>query len=715
MPFTMRGAFLLSTVFVGCLSQSPWDPSFTLQASAALSQLNLSQKISLVHGHSIFDVPYVGNVPATVLSNLTLPPLNLEDGPSGVADALSFVTAWPNAGTVLASWDRSLFLAFGAAMGAEQYAKGVNVALAPAVNLCRVPWAGRCFEFLGEDPALASAFAESTVNGLQQLPISACVKHAFLNSQETNRNSVSENAPQRVLQELYYPPFRAAVAAGVGFAMCAYNRVNKFYACENNETLLDLKSGMGFRGAVMSDWYATHSAAPAALSGLDMEMPGGFYFSGALEAAVLAGTVPLAHLDAMVLRILTPLFALGLVANPPVPSRNIFSNATSAAHNALALELAESSLVLLKNEGALLPLPITSPALLRYAVFGDEGTVSGHGSGGVTLPYLITPTQGLLAALRAHGAPASASATYYPTLNASAAAAAAAAADVALVVVATTSSEGADRSDLELPAAHNALVAAIAAAQPRTIVVVRAPGAVTLPWLPAVRAVVFEGMAGQESGNSLGRTLVGASNPSGRLTQSWPVSMQDTWLSATPGGAIDPSRWPGTDRGRGFPESDYAEGLLMGWAYYEAVPAARRPAFAFGQGLSYSDFVYSACGLSGSRLSAANASSFVTLTCTLSLGPGSPAGAEVVQVYAGAHAPPPSEGEPLRRLLDFSKVALAPGGGGSSRAVSFSIRAQQFARWAEGGGWQIPLGVFQLDVASSSVLPRASLFVTIVE
>ena len=711
----MRASLLLASAALRLASaQSPWAPSFTAQAAALVAQLTLDQKISLLHGHSIFDVPYVGNVPATALPGSTsLPPLNLEDGPSGVADAVSFVTAFPDAGTVLMSWDRSLFAAFGDAMGAEFHAKGANIALAPAVNLCRVPWGGRNWEYMGEDPVLAAAYAAAFVPAIQSHNLSACVKHLLLNAQETNRNTVSENAAPRVLQELYYAPFRAAVDAGVGFAMCSYNRVNGAYACESNETLAALKAGMGFAGAVMSDWYATHSAAPAALAGLDQEMPGGFYFSDALRAAAASGALPLARLNDMVLRVLTPVLALGLARDPPTPARNILANASSAAHSALARELAAGALVLLKNERGALPL---APAQLRsIAVFGDEGTVSGHGSGSVSLPYLVTPAAGLAAALAALGS--SAAVTYHPpSLPLAQAAAAARAADAAIVVLAVTSSEGADRPDLELPQDQNALAAALAAAQPRTIAIVRAPGACTMPWLPAVPAALFEGMAGQESGNSLAAALLGLRSPEGKLALTFPASVNDTWLSAAPGAPVDPNRWPGTQRGRGFPESDYAEGELMGYRYYEALasaagqPQPQPPLFSFGHGLSYATFLFSNVSVSGGGvLSASNASSSVTLSLRLALAPGSAGGAEVVQVYSAPLAPAPGAGQAVRRLLDFSKVALAAGAAGEAGvAVSFRVAAAALARYSEGSGWRVPVGTFRLDVGSSSADTRAS-------
>jgi len=514
--------------------------------------------------------------------------------------------------------------------------------------------------------------------------------------------------------------------------MCSYNRVNNVYACENNETLWDLKEGMGFRGWVMSDWYATHSTVDSALAGLDQEMPGGFYFSGGLQQAVLSGEVSSARLDDMVSRILTPMYALGLVNDPPTPQRNVFVNVTSPAHNALARQLAERSIVLMKNDAALLPL---DPHVhLKWVVFGDESTVLGEGSGGVTLPYLITPAQGIQAALRAAGS--NATVTFYPpsTVNASTAASLAAAADVACVVVATTSSEGSDRGlYLDLPPLHNELVEAVAVAQKNTVVIARCPGACTMPWLPLVHSLLFEGMPGQESGNSIGATLIGANNPSGKLALSFPNSEKDTWLSTVPGGAVDPARWPGVDLGKGYPESNYSEGLLMGWPWYEA--NNRTPLFAFGHGLSYSTFLWgeaiSVAGFFGEEgrknvlgdtpppppppptLSSSDPLSSLTLHFSLRLAPGSPLGTETVQMYIGRVRGGGEEGRPIvdpkeppRRLLSFQNVSP----GYSSTNISFTVRVGDLARFVEeeedgggvGGAWRVTPGAYRIDVGSSS-------------
>lgn len=664
---------------------SPWA-NYTILAKEIAATMNLSSRISLLHGHSIFDFPYVGNVPAYSggSPNTSLPPLHLEDGPQGVADAMSFVTCFPSAGTVLQSWDESLFFAFGAAMAAEQHAKGVNVVLAPAVNLVRVPWSGRTWEFLGEDPFLAASMARSEVLGIQtNTNVTACVKHLALNSQEFERNSVSETASRRVLWEMYYAPFVAAVDAGVGSAMCSYNRLNKTYACEDATTLSDLKSRMGFQGWVMSDWYATHSALGSALAGLDQEMPGGFYFSDALSAAVQSGSLPSARFADMVERVITPILALGLARDPPTASRNIFTNATTASHNALARTLAEASIVLLRNEKSLLPIDVKNAT--SWAIFGDEGTVVGQGSGGVNLPYLVTPQQGIAAAVNAAGVDAPV--LYLDGRNASAAAMLARKSSVVVVVVGITSSEGTDRVDLSLPSWQNELVAAVVASNPRTIVVVRSPGACLMPWRDSVPAILFELMPGQESGNSIASTILGANNPSGKTTITFPNSMNETWLGD------NSSRYPGVDRGLGFLEVDYGEELLMGYRWYDAMGI--EPLFPFGHGLSYSSFAYSNLAIKG--ILSSNPDSVCNVSFSIDLQPGSPPGTEVAQLYIEF---PNGLGEPPRVLKGFAKVSLTPG---VTAHVSIQLKGKDMFMWDENtDAWRSQAGLYYAVVGSSS-------------
>ena len=511
--------------------------------------------------------------------------------------------------------------------------------------------------------------------GIQSQNISGCVKHYTFNNEETDRSGMSSNVDQRPAKELYFKPFAAAVDAGVGSAMCSYNRVNGTWAvrarrrlaasqrptlrafsivvcaqCEDANALNEIKTAQGFDGFMMSDWGATHSTLPAALNGLDQQMPDNSYFGAALAAAVAAGTLPMSRLDDMVLRMLTPMYALNLFADPPNPAlRNTSSPARTPAHDALARKLAQGSITLLKNNG-LLPVSPEQLTGASVAIFGDTDTVSGGGSGSVVRPYVISPAAGVSTFLNGAAPPPQpgqctqendvdyyqndspstqtsdaagccdacannagcrswtftqgtcymkpdasgrrsapglisgnctsppaplpsgpVNVTYYGTQDATAAASAAAGAALVIMVVATDSSEGSDRAGLGLPAWQDAMVASLAAANPNLVVVARCPGACTMPWAAAVPAILFELLPGQESGNSIANTIFGANNPSGRLPVTFPnpapAGQQyptDTWLSPVGGGPVIPTRFPGTDRGRGFPEVDFDEGLFMG-------------------------------------------------------------------------------------------------------------------------------------------------------
>ncbi len=377
----------------------PWmDASLPPEARARLllEAMTLEEKITLATGDSAgADGGYVGHISA--IPRLGIPELNMKDGPAGVGNGATGVTAFPAPITVAASWDAALMERYGAAMGEEQRGKGVNVHLAPMMNLVRVPRAGRNFEGYGEDPYLAARMAEAAVRGIQSNGIIAVAKHYIGNEQEILRGSISSEIDMRTLHEIYLPPFQAAAEAGVGAIMCAYNRVNGVYACENPITQNDiLKGELGFSGWIMSDWGATHSTVESILGGLDMEMPGGVFFGKSIQGMVENGRISMEQLDRMALRILTTMFRLGLFDRPPVgwPSANV----RSEAHTALARAAAAQGMVLLKNDDGILPLD--GNRIRSIAVFGAAAEVSpivvGVGSAYVNPPYVISPLQGII-------------------------------------------------------------------------------------------------------------------------------------------------------------------------------------------------------------------------------------------------------------------------------------------------------------------------------
>ena len=631
----------------------------TTRTTELLQTLSLDDKLQLVRG---VQADYVGNVAAVA----GLPALTLQDGPAGVA-RFGDVTAFPSPISLAASWDRDLVRRWGAAMAAEERGKGVMIQLGPMMNLVRSPAAGRNFESFGEDPFLSAELSAADVIGMQSQKVVATAKHFVGNEQETNRMEVDSRIDERTLHELYYAPFEAAVGAGAGAVMCSYNRLNGTYACENSASLADLKVGMGFAGFVMSDWGATHSTVAAANAGLDMEMPAGDYFGSQLRDAISAGTVSQARLDDMVTRILGALVRVGVLDD--LPNGNPSSVVTSPEHDALAKEAATAGITLLRNNGVALPLDanVRSIAVLGSAG-GDSPFSVGGGSAQVNTRFVVSPFSAIQAL-----APSSVSVTYArgDGGNQDQAVATAAASDAAVVFAAVGSSEGYDRDSLTLAPDVDALINAVAAVNPRTIVVLHAPGAVLMPWLDRVGAVLVAWFPGEQNGNAIAPILFGTANPSGKLPVSFPRSASD--LPAVSGNM----------------EVPYSEGLAIGYRALDAHGIA--PLFPFGHGLSYTTFAYSNLTL---RAVAAPGSIEVAFTLRNT---GARAGSEVAQLYLGF---PEGAGEPPRVLRGFERVALAAG---ESSQVTLTLGPRQLSCWnPTAHARYVPSGRFTIAVGGSS-------------
>jgi beta-glucosidase len=379
-------------------------PDAQRQADSLVSQLTLDEKISLVHGDTFGPAGFAGHVPG--VPRLGIPDLYLSDGPNGVGNGNTGVTAFPVAEADAASFDTNLVRQYGAALGAEHIGKGHNVALSPTINIVRVPYWGRVAETFGEDPYLTSQMAVAEVKGLQSQHVIATTKHFAGNNQESYRlginpadNNVNEYISQRALNEIYFPGFKAAVQqGGTGAVMCAYNQVNGEYSCQNGDLLASaLKAAWDFDGFVVSDWFdATKDTVKAANAGLDMEMPLRTHFGDPLKQAIADGQVPLSRLNDMVRRILAAEVKVGLfdhpVANPPL------ANVSTPAHRQLASRIAEQGSVLLKNDRGALPFgrSVHSVAVIGYDA-GDHFQLTEGGSGAVVPSELVSPLQGITA------------------------------------------------------------------------------------------------------------------------------------------------------------------------------------------------------------------------------------------------------------------------------------------------------------------------------
>jgi beta-glucosidase len=371
------------------------------RARELLAQMTLAQKLQMVDGTGFaFNAGYAGHIAG--IPALGIPDLYLADGAMGVGNGSTGVTLFPDGTNDAATWDPGTVTAVGAVDGTEQAAKGHQVSLAPNLNILRTPYGGRAFEGYGEDPYLSSQIAAADVTGVQSAGIIATPKHYIGNDQETLRNSIDVQVSQRALAEIYDPAFQAVSDAGAGAVMCAYNKVNGTYACENSQTLAGtLDAVMKFKGFVMSDWGATHSTVPSVDAGLDMQMPGGNfgpdYYGAPLAAAVAAGQVTTAQVDDMVYRILWAMFSVGVFDRTyPTPSAVAGTNVSTATDNQVALTTAEQGAVLLKNDRGALPF---GRRVKSIAVIGDDAgpdaMYGGGGSAAVNPTNPVTPLAGI--------------------------------------------------------------------------------------------------------------------------------------------------------------------------------------------------------------------------------------------------------------------------------------------------------------------------------
>jgi beta-glucosidase len=678
------GAVARAAVVCPWMSKSLRPADRAAQLLAAMSPADKFALLTGVDPHAALGVAdgplYVGYIPGN--SQLCIPALTFNDGPAGVADLQVGTTAFPSPIAQAATWDETLQQRFGKALGAEAWNKGIDVLLAPDVNIARVPENGRNFEAFGEDPLLAARTAVAEISGIQENPVIATVKHFAVNSQETNRYYVSSNVDDRTLHEIYLPPFEAAVRdAHVGAVMCAYGLVNVIFSCENKPLLNDvLRKQFGFGGFVVSDWGATWSTAASANAGLDIEMPGGVFFGDALSQAVSAGSVSMSTIDTMARNILTSMFAHGVFDDPPPPLASVaFSNVSTTANQKLALRIAEESAVLLKNASNTLPLRAGAGSTIAVigapAGFGDiRPYTAGLGSAFVASATPTSPLQ----ALTARAAKAGTTVVSADGSDPAAAAALARQASVAVVFAYDHEQEGLDRTDLALPYGQDALIEQVAQANPRTIVVLDTGGPVLMPWLDQVPAVVEAWYSGQTDGDAIAAVLFGDVNPSGRLPQTFPAS-----TASVP--ASTPGQWPGSGSGQ---DAAFTEGLDVGYRWYDTMKVA--PLFPFGYGLSYTTFSYSHLHIARSSHNRVTVSFIVR-------NDGTRRGTEVAQLYVDE---PRAAGEPPKQLQGYERVFLWPR---HSKRVTMPLAPRAFSYWDSASAtWRVTPGLDRILVGASS-------------
>lgn len=688
----------METAHAQASSGCPWVGSsapIEQRVDDVLSRMTQDEKLAMLQGTAdpaklqFTSAVYSGIVAA--IPRLCIPQLNLVDGPAGTGSSLTGVTQLPDPTALAASWDPRLANSYGQVIGAEDRAKGANVALGPSMDVVRDPRAGRAFEELGEDPYLTSQLAAPEIQGVQSQGVIAQAKHLGVYNQETFRSTRLDNAivDERTMQEIYLPAFEAAVTKGdVGSIMCSYNYINDVQACDNTYLLTQvLKGQFGFPGFVTADWYAMDASVAAANAGLDMQMPDSCFFGPRLKQAVSAGSVSTARLDDMVRRILRAEFRFGLLDRPATGSPAAV--VTTPQHAALARTVAENGTVLLKNTRNLLPLAAaTTHSIAVIGAAAGAGVVgSGGGSAHVIAPSIVTPYEGI-AARAGNGVHVG----FDDGRDRGRAASLAARSDVAIVFVAVHEKESQDLANISLAESDNNLIEQVAAANPNTVVVLNTGSAVTMPWLHAVQGVFAAWYPGQQYGDAIAALLFGDTNPSGKLPVTFPTSLEQV-------PAHTAQQFPGQ-----WGKAEYSEGLNVGYRWYDAKNLT--PLFPFGYGLSYTSF--SLHNLVIHPASSPDGDVFVDVDVTNT---GSRSGTDVAQLYL-SH--PAKDGEPPRSLQGFQKVRLDPG---QTTAVRFVLAPRAFSHWdtaqhqwlASAGDYTISVGDSSRDLPlSGSVLRSAT-------
>jgi beta-glucosidase len=644
-----------------------------------INKMTLEEKAALCTGAS----PWT----TTPIDHLGLPEMTVADGPHGVrrvADVNDLIaeslpaTCFPTASCLASTWDVDLLHLMGQAIAEECIALNVDVVLGPGTNMKRTPLGGRNFEYYSEDPYLAGQMASSFIDGVQSKGVGTSLKHFAANNQETQRLSISSEVDERTLREIYLPAFETAVKkARPWTVMCAYNKLNGIFCSENHRLLVEiLKDEWGFEGFVVSDWTAVHDRVVSLKGGLDLEMPGPRNLRvKAVVEAVRSGALDQSVLDESVRRILGIVFKAA-----EIPKGGSFD---STKHHTLARRIAAEGMVLLKNNG-ILPLK----AQQQLCVIGRAAKQAYFQGGGSSH---INPTQvdnpfielqklaGTATLSYAEGYPADGS---YDQGFIDEAINHARVAEVALLYLAlpeTKESEGYDRPDLDLTPQQVALIKAVTAVQPRTIVILNNGAPVVMSeWIDGTAAVLEAWMMGQAGGGAIADILYGKVNPSGRLAETFPFRLVDTPASIN---------FPGENG-----KVRYGEGIFIGYRYYDAkeIPVQ----FPFGYGMSYTTFIFK-----NPKVSATTFRDVDGLTVSVDVtNNGKLAGKEVVQVYV--HDRKSQLVRPPKELKGFAKVELQPG---ETKTVTLALDFRAFAYYHPSyKHWITEDGEFDILVGASS-------------
>lgn len=637
-----------------------------------VGQLTLEEKVALTSGQDDWF--------SKAIDRLNIPSIRTSDGPHGLRKIVAKNTVpavcFPAACATGASFDRDLMRKLGETLGKESQAYEVDVLLGPGINMKRSPLCGRNFEYISEDPVLAGELAASYVNGVQSQGVGTSLKHFLANSQETRRMDANAVVDERTLREIYLHAFEIVVKKAQPWTiMASYNKVNGHYSTANQWALHDVLRGeWGFEGMVVSDWGATHDRPAATAAGTDLTMPVVDPFSdisdGALIEGVKNGSVSQAALDEACIRILTLVFKC-------VEQRKRDTEFDAEKDHALAREIAENSIILLKNNGT---LPIAEDKSVAFiGRFAKEPRIEGGGSSNIDCIKIVS-------AYEAIGESVSYTDGYLADGSTSdelisAATEVAKNVDIPVLFIGLPDdmeSESFDRIHMKLPQGHNQLVEAVCAVNPNTVIVLHNGSPVEMPWVDKPAAILETYLSGQAVGEATVNTLYGIVNPSGHLAETFPIKLED-----------NPSylNFPGEGA-----RVKYAEGVFIGYRYYTS--KAQKVLFPFGHSLSYTSFEYSDLMLDKADMTEQD-----TLKVTLKVkNTGSRAGKAVVQLYVA-----PEKVEiirPIRELKDFVKVSLEAG---EVKEVTFSLDFRAFAHWNENeSGWRCETGNYAVEICENA-------------
>lgn len=685
----------------------------------ALSRMTLEEKVAILHAQSKFS--------SAGVPRLGIPEVWCTDGPHGIRPEVLWdewdqagwtndsCTAFPALTCLAATWNPEMSALYGKSIGEEARYREKDILLGPGVNIYRTPLNGRNFEYMGEDPYLSSRMVVPYIEEVQKNGVAACVKHFALNNQETHRHGIDVEVDDRALNEIYLPAFKAAVQEGGAWAvMGAYNKYKGEHCCHNRYLLNDiLKRDWAFDGVVVSDWGGTHDTKQAAENGLDMEFGSwtdglswgasnaydNYYLAAPYLDMLRKGEASTATLDDKARRVLRLIFRTAMNTRKPFGSLN------SPEHLAAARRIAGEGMVLLKNEGGVLPIDLGRAKTI--AVVGENAikmmTVGG-GSSSLKVRHEYTPLEGIRAAaagkaevIYERGYVGDVTGDYNGVKTGqdlsesrseaqliADAAAAARKADAVIFVGGLNKSnhqdcEGDDRLQYGLPYAQDKVIGALAEANPNLAVVIVSGNAVAMPWIDRVPAVLEAWFSGSEAGNALADVVFGAVNPSGKLPFTFPVRLEDN-------GAHTLGEYPGADKVK------YNESIFVGYRWHDKEQL--KPLFAFGHGLSYTAFAVGNVKADRTTL-APNGSIRISADVTNT---GDRAGAEVVQLYIGDEQS--SLPRPVKELKGFQKVSLNPG---QTRTVTFEITLGMLQYYDDAkGAWVAEPGAFTAYVGAAS-------------